>query len=113
MRQHTKNLCFYCGEVATETDHIVPRSKKYKDFKRHKLTVTSCRGCNHVLFNSYQSTLAERKKELKERLVNKYQDVLNMPHWSQKELDELGPNLRSYIKSQLIFRQQIIDRLIY
>lgn len=80
---------------------------------KHTLIVDCCLECNMLLSNSIQSTLNARKTELKRRLVRKYKKILSTPHWSEAELNELGPDLLFHIQTILKVKTQIKARLAY
>jgi len=44
-------------------------------------------------------TVPERKAYIKQWLKRRYGHYLELPHWAEDELDELGPTLRQYVES--------------
>lgn len=118
--------CYYCGEPAGTTDHVVPQAmlsilrtlgdQAVDDvlvrFGR-RLTVPACLECNVVLSNSYQDTLAKRKAELKRRLKRRYQVILRTPDWSDRELSQLGDRLQQAVIGAIVKRDVILRRLRY
>lgn len=118
--------CYYCGEPAGTTDHVVPQSMlealgvlgdgAVNDvlvrFGR-RLTVPACLECNVVLNNSYQDTLAKRKAELKRRLKRRYKKILRTPDWTDRELSQLGERLQQAVIGAIVKRDVILRRLRY
>lgn len=104
---------------ASDTEHVVPQAilRAMQDVGIEEIlrgrieTVRACRECNHLLGATYQKTLEERKKYLKQRLQERYRAVLAMPDWSVAALDELGPMLRKYVDHGLLLRELIKSRL--
>ncbi len=114
--------CYYCGLQATEVDHVIPHSMLQKmelstiDFDKEilrtrTLKVFSCPECNKLLGNSYQESLTDRKKYLKQKLRNKYSKLLNMPDWSPEELNELSNDLRNDVLRCLEWRTVVKQRI--
>jgi 5-methylcytosine-specific restriction endonuclease McrA len=111
--------CFYCGRPATEREHTVPRAilTAMKDIgigeivRGKKLIVPACRECNSLLGSTYQQDLAKRKRFLKARLREKYKSLLARREWTEEELEEISPNLRSQIKSDLERKRALEARL--
>lgn len=118
--------CYYCGDIASTVDHVVPQSmlRTLRDlgdeavtavlvrFGR-RLTVPACRECNLVLSNSYQDTLAKRKAECKKRLRRRYKKLLRMPDWTDTELARLDGWMQDYVIRSLVHRDIIRRRLAY
>lgn len=118
------HVCYYCGMPAEEEDHVVPRAvvrkslvgafdpDAYNDvIKRRGLTVPVCKECNHLLHDSYQRTLEGRKRQLKQKLRQKYKKLLKMPNWGERDLSELGETLRSHIEMGLADRDILRHRI--
>ena len=124
--EENANPCYYCGNPADTTDHVVPRSLLIAitdsgvddltaaAMKRgRRMTVPACRECNGMAGAKYHETLAERTEFVRERLNRRYRKVLGIPDWSAAELAELEPGLRGYVISGLIQRDLIRRRLRY
>ena len=105
--------CFYCGKPAEEIDHVIPKKhlKNIKIDKRRILLIQSCSECNRLLHDSYQNSLEERKQELKNRLKRKYKKFLEMPNWTQEEINELGPVLKQNILIAQEYKKITNERL--
>lgn len=113
------DVCVYCGDPATTEDHAPPLSYAASmvdiwraQGQRPRLRLfPCCRDCNSRLANFPSASLTERRAELKARLRDKHFRLLGEYDWSKDELDELGPNLRSYIEGLEAKRQWVEDRL--
>jgi hypothetical protein len=107
--------CYYCGEPATERDHVVPRSQlpvlRPMVNSEVPTTVDCCGECNRVLSNSLQESLVDRAAELKARLRARYRHLLEMPEWTPEELQDLGHGLRGVVAAALVERARIERRL--
>ena len=116
--------CFYCGEYATEKDHIIPvsfywsgkrkRHNRYfiKGYGKDNL-IDCCRECNSIAGNKVFTYVDDKREYIQERLKTKYRKVINMPFWSDEEIKELGYNLRKDIKIQQLARVWILNRINY
>jgi hypothetical protein len=90
MNEH--HVCFYCGEWATEREHVVPQHTLYPTW-----VVPSCRECNAFAGGSLFDSVLDKLLWVRERRVARYSKLLAMPEWTWDEIDELGKNLRSKI----------------
>ena len=97
-------VCYYCGLPATGLDHVVPRAvlKALEDVSieissYRVLVVPCCKECNTLLEASYQDSLLQRKRLLRQRLRRKYRKVLASKIWLTEEILGLDYNLRSHI----------------
>jgi len=101
--------CYYCGMPATAKEHVIPLSilKNMADVGteeilcRRKHLVRACRECNNLLGATYQTTLLKRKAFLKTRLRERYHSVLKMKNWTDEELSEFAPTLRSHVETAI------------
>lgn len=95
------HVCVYCGDPADSVDHVPP-SSRVSDYqalgleKEEYLLVKACRSCNKLLSDSLQDSIISRIDELKRRL-KKRKAYWTADDWSEEDLEELGPNLRSLI----------------
>lgn len=108
------SCCFYCGDIATDRDHILPATSRgeNRQFKNQE-TVRCCKECNVVLGSNMFSNIFDRL----DFLINKYKSryKLNSPavKWSKKELAELGKTLRSTILKQQKQREKGENKVIF
>src|SRR6187401_1692753 len=68
--QSTSHNCTYCGAVATDRDHVIPRSYKRNTGKpcwSTDWTVPSCRLCNATLSSLMLLTVPARARYLHKR----------------------------------------------
>ena len=75
-----------------------------------RFTVAACRECNSALGDRVYQTLADRKREAQAHLRRKYRKLLQMPGWTEEELTDVGPSLRSSIGEALKRRDEIRER---
>lgn len=106
--------CFYCGDTTREItrDHVRPVSidsaKRSHDAKD---TVSCCRECNTTLSDNFITTVEERSAFLVDKYLVKYRSILNTPRWSEEELNELGPHMRSKVLANVSEKQYVVERL--
>lgn len=110
--------CVYCGEPATERDHVPPLTRFYDyealGFKRNFYMLVPCCGrCNSLLSNSLQDDILKRVEHLKNLLAKKNKKRLKAPEWDFEECRDLGPNLRSYVTTEDRKAQKIRNAIEY
>ncbi len=98
-------MCVYCGEHATDREHVVPKSLG------GSWTVPSCRECNSLIGASLQPSLSERRKVIARKVKARYRKVLRVPEWDREEVSELGPILRLAIAEMNEARLIVLERL--
>lgn len=95
-------LCTYCGAAADSLDHVVPYS--WNHVKKRKGNagsqgsgekVWSCRECNSLLGDKPLFTVEQRRDYIRKALSKR---ASKTAVWSDEELDELGPSLRSAVE---------------
>jgi hypothetical protein len=100
------SVCVYCGDAATEKDHIIPysyagmcsvRSGKAGNYAGE--TVPACKDCNSWLGSRMILTVAERKKAVARSLPKRYAKLLKAPNWTLEELEEIEQSLRTAIET--------------
>jgi hypothetical protein len=106
-----KDICFYCGEMATVVDHVPP-FVDYSFFNCGFL-IPSCRECNSYLSDIYFETIEERVKYIKNKLNTKYRHILDTPNWEEEELKNMGENFCREIKGMLKLKQITKERIKY
>ncbi len=113
--------CYYCGNPATQRDHVLPTSRQ-EGLDADALlalphlaavTVPSCAECNRRLSNSVQRSLGQRKVIAQARLGRHWGRLLNdTPEWTAEQLDELEEGyFKDAIIAQLALRAHIQRRL--
>jgi hypothetical protein len=110
--------CVYCGMPADTIDHVPPLNWVYslgvESFERAGVAlvlVPACRLCNSVLGDRKLPTVRDRAAVVAEKIRKMLLD--HEARWSSKELDELGPNLRSYVEMYHLIREQHQRRMEY
>ena len=89
--------CCYCGDLAQGMDHIAPVSV----FGEHNIQVPSCGDCNSVLGAIGALHVAWRVRVLYDRQSRRWSEALAAPTWTPRELDALGPALRTFVEAML------------
>lgn len=117
-RGEFSHLCVYCGLPADTRDHVPPISR-VSDYESLGLNVEiyikvpACSECNTLLGDSIQNSFMERAEELKNKLSRKFSRQLANIDWEEDEINDLGPNLRSYVKSSVRNGKTIVKRIDY
>lgn len=91
--------CFYCGELASDRDHVFPHSASSMGDRRFegKEIVWACSDCNTRLGNHAAFWLDTRIAYLLRKIRKKYKLDKPALDWDEDELAELSYTLRSGI----------------
>jgi hypothetical protein len=113
-----QRACVYCGIPATTYDHFVPLSAVHLiadclDQIPGKVLVPSCGECNGIASDRVFPTIAAKRRYIHGRLRKKHRRLLDIPHWSDGELSELGYVLRDFVRSGQDRRQWLLARLAW
>jgi hypothetical protein len=109
--------CYYCGQLATDIDHIPPQVARSKLFDlgfmdRYPIhELPCCRECNSILGDRLPWTLNERRAYVKKRLRERYRKFLEIPDWTDSELAILRPTLQEFVICGLVQKERIEARL--
>jgi hypothetical protein len=93
-------LCVYCGMPAGTIEHYPPLSKVElyeSNGGRIYITFPSCITCNLLAANVLDETFLDRVERIKDRMAVKYKRYVEKPEWDDRDIEELGPSLRSLI----------------
>lgn len=113
------NNCIYCGDISNVFDHVPPISKveniNIEEFKNDGFNFylyPSCQECNSLLSNVMIIDLFDRMNFL----FDKYTEIAKKLDqlWDQKQIDELGPNLKSVILANyhtFLFYQDMANKV--
>src|SRR5215469_2802976 len=104
--QFNEPWCLYCGEPSQVLDHFPPHFCGL-----HGYLFPACSECNLIAGVNYPQDLEMRIQYVKDRIYVKYFTVLNMPSWSEDEIQELGIELQHNIRYNLAKKQNIEQRL--
>lgn len=96
--EYPPGICVYCGVIAGTKDHLLPRTWTGEAVRRHVLVVPACGECNSYISDRYAPSITERRKLAHKAIIHRKRRILNIPDWSDDEMAELGPTLRSTIQ---------------
>lgn len=110
--------CVYCGQPATERDHVPPITRvcDYLSLGLKNNTfikVPSCNSCNVILSDSLQEDIFQRIEELKNHLIRKNKKHFYAKEWLEEDKKELGKNLKSFVNAKLHKEKLIKSRVEY
>lgn len=113
--------CTYCGCLADTQDHVIPlsfqrfgdnKSRRKKQFRGQvKNLVPACRECNSIANDKIFTDVDEKREYIQQRLEYRYRRILDMPAWSDKEINEMGYNFRRELKLKTLARKWIENRI--
>ena len=108
------DCCFYCGDIATERDHILPVAiRGGPRLFQNQETVRSCRECNSLLGSTKLSSVAERYDWLIRKYEKRYALDKPIPKWDVDELMEMGRNLRTSILEAQLKRERGEHKMVW
>lgn len=106
-------LCFYYGNYACSKDHIPPVSYP-DDFKEeNRIIVRSCLLCNSLLGNKYLLTFLERFDYLLIKYQKRFKKILEMPDWTQDEIEEITGSLKRKVILDLKKKKAVEQKLMF
>lgn len=118
MMSYRATPCTYCGMSAQAQDHVISRRMR-EVFKNAELaaivhppdTVPCCHECNSIAGAKLFLSISQKRRYIKEQLRRRYRKVLDIPTWTQAELDELGYGLRRHVEASIELRDLVKMRL--
>jgi 5-methylcytosine-specific restriction endonuclease McrA len=112
--QYPDFVCAYCGMPAYTRDHLLPVTMTGQAARKFVAVVPACGECNFAIGDRVGHRITERREEAHRHIERKHRKTLELgKRWSQKELAELGPNLRGHIESSLAKRDVLLARLAW
>jgi len=116
-----EDICTYCGEPCDTRDHVIPFSytsvhpanKRDHRSNKEEDTVPCCMECNQMLGNRLLTTVATRAAYLIGATERRYSKLLEMPDWTEDELEDLGYALRTNIETSIDSKRIVQERLRY
>ena len=117
---NASEACAYCGVVADTYDHVPNLAMVHalgrEHFEKERVSlwlVPACRECNSLLTKSADLTVTGRRASIKVKLRKRYAKLLQMPSWTEDELDGLGRGLQDMVRSGADLKDWIKRRLAW
>ena len=113
-------ICVYCGVPASTIDHVVPLSAISALANMILINgppieglflVPSCGECNSIAGSQMFRTIGAKRRYIHWRLSRKYRRFIELPDWSDEELDEMGYSLRKSIENGLRVKEWLLKRV--
>jgi len=111
-------ICFYCGVAADTIDHIPPKhiannADAIGVDRDMFFTVPCCKECNSTLGGRPLLRLEDRKDFIYKTYTTKYSKVINIPSFSDVELEEFHGSLLDDLKRTIKLKSVIEYRLLW
>ncbi len=108
-----QGVCAYCGDMAQAWDHVFPHCADAAGYKRqwNRGVLPCCHDCNSRLSSSIFETLTDRLAHLAGLVRRKYKKLLSGPEWTDEDIEEMGPGLRSAMRTARLQRKLVEARL--
>lgn len=105
-------VCVYCGDNATDADHLVPEPWTGRAIRRLVPTVPACRHCNRTISDAPLFTVPARAEVVATSIRSKWRRKLQIPDRDETELAEYSFRMRQTISASQAERRFIRARLI-
>lgn len=103
-------VCIYCGMPGYTKDHLLPVTMTGQTQRKFVAVVPACGECNNGIGNRIGHRVTARREEAHQHLRKKYRKALDAKRtWTDDELAQLGPNLRSAVK-RLIDQAEVVKQ---
>ncbi len=109
--KYPHGLCVYCGNRCGTRDHLLPVNMTGKAARRYILTVPACGECNSFIGDRGGSNVDDRRARAHDGIRRKHKRKLATKVWTEAELDELGPTLRSHVEGAVAAKREVLCRL--
>ena len=107
--------CAYCGDSATDREHVTPRAYLNTIRSVDPLVSTeivhACGDCNRLAGAKVFPDFDAKRAYIRERLRRRHAELLRSPAWTDDELAELGYGLRIHIESKEALRAHVLQIL--
>lgn len=95
--------CWYCGAIANTEDHFLPTAFLYTIESlfgpQKNFVVPACSECNSTAGDRVFYTPKEKRLYIAERYRKRYKNLLIAPDWTEKEMEEVGFGLQSFVRT--------------
>lgn len=108
------DLCIYCGSTNECKEHVIPVAflgliRSYN--QSNNWIVPSCERCNTLAGSEVFFSIPKKAEYLIKRYRQRHKKEINMPEWSQDEIDELEYKFREMIYAGLTAKRVLINKL--
>lgn len=104
---HLMTICYYCGDPATDKEHVIPRSL----VGNNTPIVWACSECNGIAGARLFETIEEKREYIQGKLRHKYKALFGAVDWSDSEMKGMGYVLATEIKSHRSKQKWITNRI--
>lgn len=113
---NNNGICVYCGMQASGHDHFVPLSvvsaiAGIVEYIHGTVLVPCCGECNSTAGNKLFPTVAAKRRWIQFRYRKKYNRIIAMKDWTVKELQEISWALQTTVRSGMIQKEILRQRL--
>lgn len=106
-------VCIYCGMPAGTKDHLVPAGWTGENRRPFVAVVPACADCNRRISDLPECNVDVRRKRAQDSLRRTKKAILKAPRWTDADLDEYGPSLRSFMVAKRAEREVLENRLAW
>jgi 5-methylcytosine-specific restriction endonuclease McrA len=104
----TDTACAYCGERATDREHVIPYSfvdghilaTQGSDERLWTWILPACSECNGIASDQLFPSPHAKRRHIQSRLEARYYSEIHADPWSDDDYDDMGPGLRQYVQAR-------------
>lgn len=108
-----EHTCAYCGMPSDEFDHVLPIkfASAFPQSSEGFVIVPCCGECNSLLGSTPFHSFSEKREYLQGLLRSRYAKILNIPNWTEAEIDRLSGVTRADVKRASALRTSMAARV--
>ena len=108
-----QSKCFYCGDIATDRDHVVPHALSGRNRRIWTLDwVHCCRECNRFMGAEAPYSMTERVRIVIGKISKKYKLDQPDPDWDEHDLEGMSRQFVAKIKADARNRTYAEGRIV-
>lgn len=108
---YPRGVCVYCGLPSAGKDHLLPRSLTGDARRQLVAVVPSCAECNSAINDTPTASITQRRAIAHGSIRRRKRGILAAPTWTDGDLAELGPTLRSAVRARQDVKRATLLRL--
>ena len=121
-RPYLNPNCAYCGSLADQRDHVVPKSHNVRVTRNRRkrnntgAVVSCCFECNSLLSNRNLTTIKDRAEFLLRSYERRWKKFMRLPDMDEYDLDGMSDRLLAFCsvdhKSECIARLEHLKTVV-
>ena len=100
--------CVYCGEIPNSREHFPPAT-----YSRTGIIFPACKECNGFAGTAFCCEFSDRVTHVKTKIRQKYRREVDMPDWSEEEIEEVSYNIKTGVQACMKIKKIARERLVW